>query len=112
MLGRRERDSIEGNFFVLCRTFFSAINSFDSTPQFGKICLLVHSLNTISQFWPFMYVDAFLDVFISLDSLGEAGSLLRRSSRLVITSSISADKCYFLVESVASSMDVVRCYFE
>ena len=38
--------------------------SFDSSPQLGKICLLVHGLNKISTFLPFMYADVFLDVFI------------------------------------------------
>ena len=43
---------------------FSAGNSFDSSPQLGNICLMVHVLNKISQFLPFMLTDAFLDVFI------------------------------------------------
>ena len=43
---------------------FSAVNSFDSSPQLGNICGLVHVLNTISPFFPFMLTDAFLDVLI------------------------------------------------
>ena len=43
---------------------FSAVNSFDSSPQLGNICLMVHVLNKISPFLPFMLTDAFLDVFI------------------------------------------------
>ena len=31
-------------FFVLCREFCSAINSFDSYPQFGEICLLANNI--------------------------------------------------------------------
>ena len=55
---------LEGNSFVLCREFCSAVNSFDSSPPLGKICLLVHVLNKISPFFPFMLTDAFLDVFL------------------------------------------------
>ena len=43
---------------------FSAINSFNSYPQLGDICLLVQGLNKISPFLPFVYVDAVLDVII------------------------------------------------
>ena len=43
---------------------FSAVNSFGSSTQLGKICLLVYVLNKISHFSPFMLTDAFLDVFI------------------------------------------------
>ena len=43
----------------------------------------------------------------NLGSLGEVGSLLQRSSRLLITSSISAGWYRFLMESEASSRDVV-----
>ena len=70
--------------------FCSAANSFDSSPQLGKICLLVHVLNKIS---PFFCLCSHMRCWMSLFSLGssdEVGSLLRRSYRLVITSSISA----------------------
>ena len=43
---------------------FSAVNSFDSSAQLGKICLLVHVIHKNSSFLPFMLTDAFLDVFI------------------------------------------------
>ena len=58
----RERDSVEGNSFVLCLAFCSAINSFNSSPQIGDICLLVQGLNKNSPCLPFVCVDAVLDV--------------------------------------------------
>ena len=64
--------------------------------HFGRLC-------TYMRFWMYLF---------SLDSSGEVGSLLRRSSRLIITSSISEDTCSFPVEYVASSRDVVRYCFE
>ena len=69
---------------------FSAINFFNGSPQLGDICLLVQGHNKISQFFPFVLVDAVLDVIIPSWRSGEVGSLLRKSSRLVITSNISA----------------------
>ena len=68
---------------------FSAVNSFDSSPQLGKICFGPCSQQNLSfirlcshmRFWMWLF---------SLGSSDEVGSLLRRSSRLVITCSISA----------------------
>ena len=40
------------------------INSFNSSPQLGDICLLVQGLNKISPFVSFVCVDAVLDVII------------------------------------------------
>ena len=64
--------------------------------HFGRLC-------TYMRYWMYLF---------SLDSSGEVGSLLRRSSRLVITSSIFDDTCYFPVEYMATSRDVVRYCFE
>ena len=73
---------------------FSAVISFDSSPQLGKIIVLLHVLNKISQFFPFMLTDVrFWMSLFSLGSSDEVASLLRKSSRLVITSSISAGTC-------------------
>ena len=51
-------------------TFCSAINSFNSSPQLGNVCLLIHGLNKISIF-SFVYADAVLDVLFSLGNSGE-----------------------------------------
>ena len=83
-----KRDSVEGDSIVLCRAFCSAVNSVDSSPQLGNICLMVHVLNTISPF-SCSQMRFWMSLF-SLGSSGEVRSLLRRSYRLVITSSISA----------------------
>ena len=49
---------------VLCLTFCSVINYFNSSPQLGDICLLVQGLNKISPLLAFVYVDAVLYVII------------------------------------------------
>ena len=43
---------------------FSAINSFNSSPQLGHVCLLVHDFNKVSPFLPFVHTDAVLNDFI------------------------------------------------
>ena len=55
--------------------FYSAVNSFDSSTQLGKIYLLMPVLIKISQFLLFMCTDAFLNVFINIGSSDEVGSL-------------------------------------
>ena len=50
------------SFSAVC--FALPSNSFDSSPQLGNICLMVHVLNKISPFLSFMLTDTFLDVFI------------------------------------------------
>ena len=97
--------------FVLCRAFCSAVNSFDSSPQLGNICLMVHVLNKISPFLPFMLTDAFLGAFIQ--------SWQFRRGAISFAEVVSSGHhiqylCWyrFLVESVSSSRDVVRCCFE
>ena len=85
--------SIEGSCFALCRAFFSAVNSFDSSPQLGKICLLFHVLKKYIIFFRLCSQMHFWMSLFSLGSSDEVGPLLHRSSRLVITSSISAGTC-------------------
>ena len=87
---------------------YSAVNSFDSSPQLGNICLV---LNKISYFFPFMLTDAFLDDFIQ--------SWQFRRGAISFADVVSSGHhiqylCWyrFLVESVSSSKDVVRCCFE
>ena len=74
------------------------------------ICLLVHVLNKISLL-PFMLTDVFLDVFIQYWQFRRGGvSFLE-----VVSSSHHVQYlCWyrFLVESVPSSRDVLRCCFE
>ena len=67
------RDSVEGNSFVLCLAFCSAINFSNSSPQLGDICLLVQGLNKISTCLPFVCVDAVLDVIIQSWQLRRGG---------------------------------------
>ena len=43
---------------------FSAINSFNSSPQLGQVCVLVHGINKVSQIFRFVHTDTVLDVFI------------------------------------------------
>ena len=43
---------------------FSAINSFNSSPQLGQVCLLDHGFNKVSPFFPSVYTDTVLDGFI------------------------------------------------
>ena len=43
---------------------FSAINSFNSYPQLGHVCLLIHGFNKVSPFFPFVHTDAGLDGLI------------------------------------------------
>ena len=43
---------------------FSVINSHNSSPQRGQVCLLVHGFNKVSQFLPCVHADAVLEVFI------------------------------------------------
>ena len=69
---------------------FSAVNSFDSSPQLSNICLMVQVLNKISPFFRVCSQMRFWMSLFSLGSSGEVRSPLRRTSRLVITSSISA----------------------
>ena len=90
---------------------FSAVNSIDSSPQLGNICLMVHALNKISQFLPFMLTDAFLVVFI------QSWQFRRGAISFAEVVSFGHHVQYlcwyrFLVESVSSSRDVVRCCFE
>ena len=88
---------------------FSAVNSFDSSPQLGRVCLLVHVLNKISLFL-FILTDAFLDVFIQSWQFRRGGV----SFAEVVSSGHHVQYlCWyrFLVESVPSSRDVVRCSF-
>ena len=89
----------------------SAVNSFDSSPQLGNICLMVHVLNKISPFLPFMLTYVFLDVFIQPWQF--------RQDVISFVEVVSSGHhiqylCWygFLVESVASSRDVVQCCFE
>ena len=44
--------------------FAARINSFNSSPQLGHVCLLVHGFNKVSPFLPFVHTDTVLDVFI------------------------------------------------
>ena len=87
------------------------INSFDSSPQLGNICLMVHGLNKISPFFPFMLTDAFLDVFIQSWQF-RRGTI--SFAEVVLSGHHVQYFCWyrFLVESVSSSRDVVRCCFE
>ena len=87
--------------------FCSTINSFNSSPQLGRICLLVHGLNKISPFFRVGTQMRFWMFFISFGSSGDVGSHLRKLSRLVITSSISAGTCssYSLWHRVEMSYD-------
>ena len=93
--------SIAGNCFVRCLAFCSAINSFNSSPQFGKICLLVYGLNEI----PFKYPDAVLDVFIKSWQFRQGGV----SFTEVISGHHIQYVCWyrFLMEFVSSSRYVV-----
>ena len=102
---------VKGNSFVLCLAFCSAINSFNSSPRLGDICLLVQGLNKISPFLPFVCVDAVLDVIIQYWPFRRGGN----SFTEVITSCHHIKYlCWyrFLVESVSSSRDVVGSCFE
>ena len=90
---------------------FSAVNSFDISPQLGKICVLLHVLNRISPFLPFMLTDVFLDVFIQ--------SWQFRRGVVSFAEVVSSGHhiqylCWyrFLVECVPSSRDVLQCCFE
>ena len=98
---------VEGTSFILCLTFCSAINSFNSSTQLGQVCLLVHGFNKVSPFFRLCTQIRFWMALFNLGSSGEVGSLLRRSSRLFITSSISAGTGTGYMESVASSRNVV-----
>ena len=86
---------------------FSAINSFNSSPQLGDICLLVQGLDKISQFLPFVCVDAVLDVIIQSWQFRRGGI----SFMEVISSCHHIQYlCWyrFLMEFVSSSRDVVN----
>ena len=50
---------------------FSAINSFNSSPQLGQVCLLDHGFNKVSPFFPSVYTDTVLDGFIQSCRSGE-----------------------------------------
>ena len=91
-------------------TSFSAVNFFDSSPQLGKICLLLLVLNKISPFFPCMCADAFLDVFIQSWQFRRSGVSF---PEVISTGHHFQYLCWyrFLVESVPSSRDVVRCCF-
>ena len=85
---------------------FSAINSFNSSPQLGDISLLVQGLNIVSPFLLFVCVDVVMDVIIQ--------SWQFRRGGISFTEAISSCHhiqylCWyrFLVESVSSSRDVV-----
>ena len=89
------------NCFDLCLTFCSAINSFNGSPQLGDICLLVLGINKISQFFPFVCVDAVLDVIIQSWQFRRGGIsftevILHRHHIQYLC------WCRFLVESVSS----------
>ena len=90
--------------------FCSAVNSFDSSPLLGNICLMVHVLNKISQFWSFMVTDAFLDVFIKCWQFRRGGG---SSGEVVSYGHHVQYLCWyrFIVDSVPSSTDVVQCCF-
>ena len=86
-------------------------NFFDSSPQLCKICLLGHGLHKISQFFPFMYMGAFLDVFIqSWQFMPGEVSLAE-----VVSPGHHVQYLFwyrFLMEYVVCRRDVVRCCFE
>ena len=111
LLGRCEQDFIEGNCFVLCLAFCSAMNSVNSSPQLGQVCLLVHGFNKVPQFFPFVHTYTVLYVFIQSwqfrwggVSFTEVISFVHHVQYL----------CWyrFIMESVTSSRDVVWCCFE
>ena len=77
--------TIEGYCFVLCLTFWFAINSFNGSPQLGHLSSGPRSQQNLS-IYSFCVRRSGSGC---LGSSGEVGSLLRRSSRLVITSNIS-----------------------
>ena len=87
-------------------SLFSAVNSFDSSLQLGKICLLLHVFNKISLFFRLCSQMRFLDVFIQ--------SWRFRRDSVSFAEVVSSGHhvqyiCWyrFLVESVPSSWDVV-----
>ena len=88
--------------FILCLAFCSAINSFNSSPQLGHVCLLVHGFNQVSPFCRLCTQMRFWMVLFNLGSSGEVGSLLWSVHHVQYLCWYS-----FLMESVASSRDVV-----
>ena len=77
------------------------MNSVNSSPQPGNICLLVHGLNDISPFVLYVFTDAVLDVFI------HSWQFFYRDNHVQYL-------CWYmpLMESMSSSMDVGWRYFE
>ena len=78
------------NYFVLCLTFFSSINSFNSYLQLGNVRHLVHGLNN-KIFFFLIRVRRWGSA--SLGSSFEVWYHLRRSTCLVIMSSSPAGTC-------------------
>ena len=84
------------------------MNSVDSSPQLGKICLLVHIFNKISHFFPVMLTYAVLDVFIQCWQFRRGG--VSFAEVVLSNNHVQYLRRYrFLVESVPSSRNVVGC---
>ena len=69
--------SCEGDALILCRLLGFSVNSFNRPPQIGAVGPVVYALNEFSPLSSFVVV---ISSFI-VDSRGEVGSCLRRSSR-------------------------------
>ena len=96
---------------ILCLALFSAINSFNSSPQLDQVSLLVHDFNKGSPFLPFVHTDTVLDVFIQSWQFRWGGVSFTEA----MSSVHHAQYLYwyrFVMESVTSSRDVVWCCFE
>ena len=79
--------SCEGDALILCRLFGFAVNSFDRPPQLGAVGPVIYALYEFSPLSSFV-ISSFI-----VDSRGEAGSCVRRSSRSFIMAKISVGTC-------------------
>ena len=79
--------SCEGIALILCRLIGFAVNSFDRPPQLGAVGPVVYALKEFSPLSSFV-ISSFI-----VDSRGEAGSCLRRSSSSSIMAQISTGTC-------------------
>ena len=86
------RPSCEGDALIISHLLEFAVNSFDCPPQPGAVGPVVYALNEFSPLSSFVIRCRFGDLII-VDSRGEAGSCLRRSSRSSIMAKISTGTC-------------------
>ena len=99
-------ERLKFNCFILCLVHSSAINSLNSSPQLGQVCLLVDGVNKSSHFCRLCTQMRFWMSLFNLGSSCEVGSFL-----IEVISSVHHVHylCLYmsLIEYVASSGDVV-----